>query len=105
MTHLLNSSQVLIHSFIIGEIACGNFSNRDKILPMLKKLPTLFATTDSEVLYFIEQNKLMGLGISYIDVHLLAATILEPEALLWTRDKRLKAVADDLNLAYQIKKC
>lgn len=100
LTHLLDSCQVLAHPFVIGEIACGSFfADRDKILLMLKQLPALHAASESEVLYFIDRNKLMGLGISYIDAHLLAATALDSDALLWTRDKRLKAAATAMNLA------
>ncbi|MDD9869597.1 MAG: type II toxin-antitoxin system VapC family toxin [Gammaproteobacteria bacterium] len=100
LTHLLDSCQVLAHPFVIGEIACGSFfPDRDEILLTLRQLPALRAVEESEALYFIDKNKLMGLGISYVDVHLLAATALEPEALLWTRDKRLKAAAAAMDLA------
>jgi len=101
LTQLLDSRQVLAHPFVVGEIACGSFfADRDETLLLLKQLPALHAVTESEALYFIDKNKLMGLGISYIDVHLLAAAALEPEALLWTRDKRLKAAAAAMNLAF-----
>ena len=101
LAHLLNNAEVLAHPFIIGEIACGNLANRHEVLSSLQALPALVVAGEPEVLYFIEQNQLMGLGIGYIDAHLLAATILVPSTRLWTRDKRLKTVADGLNLAYQ----
>ena len=97
---LLNSAQVLIHPFIIGELACGNLHNRREILAILADLPRVAVATDTEVLFFIEQHALMGRGIGYIDIHLLAAVSLDNPARLWTRDKRLTSVAIDLGLAH-----
>jgi len=56
--------------------------------------------SDNEVLFFIERNTLMGRGLGYVDVHLLAAVALQESARLWTRDKRLRAAADSLALDY-----
>ena len=98
---LLNSTQVLCHPFVVGELACGNLRNRDEELTLLSELPRIAVATDAEVLYYIEQHGLMGRGIGYIDAHLLAAVSLAGPARLWTRDKRLCAVATDLGLAYE----
>jgi len=98
---LLNSTQVLCHPFVVGELACGNLRNRDEALTLLSELPRIAVATDAEVLYYIEQHGLMGRGIGYIDAHLLAAVSLAGPARLWTRDKRLCAVATDLGLAYE----
>ncbi len=100
LAHLLDADQALVHPFVIGELACGNLARRQEVLAMLQDLPALPAAEDSEVLYFIGRNRLMGLGIGYIDMHLLAAVTLAPPARLWTRDKRLEAVADRLGLAH-----
>ena len=99
LAHLLDADQALVHPFVIGELACGNLARRQEVLAMLQDLPALPAAEDSEVLYFIGRNRLMGLGIGYIELHLLAAVALAPPARLWTRDKRLEAVADRLGLA------
>ncbi|MGI8722360.1 MAG: hypothetical protein ACR2JG_09060 [Geodermatophilaceae bacterium] len=40
-----------------------------------------------------------GLGIGYVDAHMLAATMLTTGARLWTRDKRLAAIAAQRGLA------
>ena len=101
LAHLLNNNQVLIHPFVIGEIACGTLADRDEVLARLKDLPALPKTDESEALYCIERHQLMGLGLGYIDVHLLAATLLAPPTRLWTRDKRLKAAVKKMNVAYQ----
>jgi len=97
LTGLLNSSRVLIHPFIVGEIACGNLHNRQAILSLLAHLPHCTAALDPEVLAFIENNKLMGRGIGYVDAHLLAATKLTESARLWTHDKRLATQAKALD--------
>lgn len=95
---LLNDAKVLVHPFVIGEIACGNMRQRAKILTLLKGLPPIKTATDDEVLFFIERHKLMGAGIGYVDAHLLAAASLDDNAHLWTRDKRLQTVAGTLGL-------
>lgn len=98
---LLNESHVLIHPFIIGELACGNLSNRSEVLRLLRDLPHATIAADSEVLFFIEQHQLMGRGIGYIDAHLMASVALAESARLWTRDKRLITVCAELNLTYE----
>lgn len=96
---LLQTDAVCIHPWIIGELACGNLGNRMNVLELLNGLPQLNPANDDEVLHFIEKRSLMGRGIGYIDMHLLAACVLH-KARIWTRDKRLSAVAEELGLAY-----
>ncbi len=96
---LLDSSQVMAHSFVIGELACGNLRNRVDVLRLLSDLPAAPVASHEEVLHFIERNKLMGRGIGYIDAHLLASTVLADAALIWTRDKYLQKVASKLELS------
>jgi predicted nucleic acid-binding protein len=97
---LLDSSQVLVHPFVIGELACGNLRKRDEVLRLLNDLPQALVASHEEVLHFIERNKLMGQGIGYIDTHLLASTALTDTALIWTRDKRLQKIARKLKLVF-----
>ncbi|MCA1788814.1 MAG: type II toxin-antitoxin system VapC family toxin [Thioalkalivibrio sp.] len=96
----LNRSQVLMHPFVIGELACGNLRNRGEVLQLLKALPQATVASEEEVLFFIERNALMGRGIGYVDAHLLAAVALGGSTHLWTRDKRLQSVATALHLAH-----
>jgi len=96
----LNRSQVQMHPFVLGELACGNLRNRGELLRLLKALPQAIVASDEEVLFFIERNALMGQGIGYVDAHLLAAAALGGSTPLWTRDKRLRSVAAALNLAH-----
>ena len=97
---LLDRGDILIHPFVIGELACGNLSNRAEILGMLAQLPQLALASNVEVLGFIERRALHGRGVGYVDVHLLASTALDPDAQLWTLDHRLEIVASDLGYAY-----
>ena len=95
----LERGQVLMHPFIVGELACGSLADRAKVLELLQDLPAAVVADANEALDFIEQRGLHGKGIGYIDVHLLAATALTQGARLWTRDKRLLRAAQALRLA------
>lgn len=101
LVELLKAGRVLQHPFIVGELACGNLRQRAEILSLLQDLPKAPVADDTEVLVFIEKHALMGRGIGYIDVHLLAATALADFARLWTRDRRLAAVARELGLHHE----
>jgi hypothetical protein len=89
----------MCHPYIIGELACGNLNNRIEILSLLKTLRTALQAEHEEVMQFIENNSLMGKGLGYIDIHLLASAILS-RAPLWTLDKKLKQVSLRLGIAY-----
>ncbi len=97
---LLEGGAACCHPWVIGELACGNLGRRQEILGLLRALPSLAPATEDEALYFIEKQQLMGRGIGYIDVHLLAACALH-STRLWTRDRRLDLVARELRLAHQ----
>jgi hypothetical protein len=99
LTGLLNAGQVLAHPFVIGELALGNLRQRQRVLSALQDLPQSVMARDIEVLRFIDVQSLYGFGIGYVDTHLLAAARLTPGGSLWTRDKRLDAVARRLGLA------
>ena len=90
---LLNASRVLMHPFVLGELAIGSLASRAQILADLRVLPAIGAAMEDEVLGFIERQRLFGLGIGYVDAHLLAAVQLVAGARLWTLDKRLAAAA------------
>ena len=96
----LEGGQVLMHPFVLGELACGNLKNRGEVLRLLGALPAAPIATDPEVLGLIERRALMGRGIGYIDVHLLASAALADLGRLWTRDRRLAAVAAELELTF-----
>lgn len=95
---LLDKGRVLVHPFVIGELALGNLRQRDLVLAYLQDLPQAKVASDAEVLQFIGRQRLFGLGIGYVDAHLLAAVRLTVGAALWTRDAKLRAVAGQLGL-------
>jgi predicted nucleic acid-binding protein len=99
LTRLLQDAQVLAHPWVIGELALGQLSGRSEILGLLSNLPLATVATDAEVMTLIETQRLFGLGIGYVDAHLLAATLLTTDASLWTRDKRLAAASTDLGIS------
>lgn len=94
----LTGHQVLMHPFVLGELACGNLQRRAEVLGYLARLPHAAVAKDEEVLDFIERHRLMGQGLGYVDVHLLAAVALSAPAALWTRDKRLHGAAQALRM-------
>jgi predicted nucleic acid-binding protein len=95
---LLNEGRVVCHPFIVGELACGNLQNRSEILVHLQALPQTILAEHEEVMQFIEYYSLMGKGLGFIDLHLLASAVLT-KVPLWTLDKKLNKVVVKLELA------
>ena len=100
---LLDNTEVVCHPLIIGELACGNLRSGDEILALLSSLPMAPEVEYEEALQFIELNRLMGKGIGFIDVMLLASSRLA-DLPIWTNDKRLKEVAQALRISYAKKR-
>lgn len=96
---LLDRRQILIHPFVVGELALGTMRHRSRTMFALKRLPMVSVSQDREVLALIDNQRLHGRGIGYVDAHLLASTLITPEALIWSGDRRLTAVARDLAIA------
>ena len=101
LKELLSTGHVACHPFIIGELACGNLKQRGEITLLLHALPTANPISNDEALYFIEEKRLMGLGIGIVDVHLLASAIIT-NTPLWTSERRLREVARRLDILYKI---
>jgi predicted nucleic acid-binding protein len=101
LVDLLERSIVIMHPFVLGEIACGSLQDRESILELLQDLPAAAVAEGDEVLRFIESHVLHGKGIGYVDVHLLASVALTEGAKIWTRDKKLRLVAQMVGCAYQ----
>ena len=100
LVDLLERAKVLMHPFVVGEIACGSLGERALILELLQALPAAAVAEGDEVLGFIERHALHGTGLGYVDVHLLAAVALTDGARLWTRDKKLRVAAQALGCAF-----
>lgn len=100
LSALLAEGRVLAHPFVIGEIALGLLRKRELIIECLENLPQAPAASHAEVMTLIVTHDLPGLGIGYVDAHLLASLRLAPGSLLWTRDKRLAAAAAAWGLGF-----
>lgn len=97
----LAAGEVLAHPFVIGELAMGNLGQRAANLQFLNELPTAVPASHAEVMRLVERHRLFGLGIGFVDAHLLASCRLTPDASLWSRDRRLHETAEKLSLAHQ----
>jgi predicted nucleic acid-binding protein len=102
LAQFLDRGDVVMHPFVIGELALGHVPKFAEMIDDLQTIPKAIVANADEVLIFISDRKLSGSGIGYVDAHLLAAAALGPETLVWTRDKRLNAVAQSLSLAAKI---
>ncbi|MBN1382258.1 MAG: type II toxin-antitoxin system VapC family toxin [Deltaproteobacteria bacterium] len=100
LENLLNNGFVLCHPLIVGELACGNLKDRAVILSFLKLLPMSIEAEHEEVFSFIENKRLMGKGIGYVDAQLIASAALTGVPI-WTLDKNLAQVADGLHIKYK----
>ena len=99
LMHLLEDAQVASHPLVIGELACGNISNRKEVLSLLDALPKAKAADDDEVLELIARHRLHGQGLGYIDCCLLASCLLSSTAL-WTKDRRLGMAARRIEIIH-----
>lgn len=99
LVDLLDGDAVLVHPWIIGELALGHLLDRAEVIDDLQTLPEAVLAADFEVLEMIEKERIYGLGIGWVDAHLLASARLTTGARLWTRDRRLGAAAERLGLA------
>ena len=89
---------MLVHPWVIGELACADLRDRSRLLQLLQGLPLAPLATDGEVMLLIERHRLMARGIGWIDAHLLASTLLA-SARLWSGDRRLSLIAHELGAA------
>lgn len=98
MSAALNQGQIVIHSWIIGELALGSLRDRTKTLAMLDLLPQVRVAQIAELRRMIELRGLYSLGIGLTDAQLIASIFLNPPTLLWTKDKRLRKVTELLGI-------
>ena len=97
----LNHGNIVIHPFIIAELALGSVKERSlqertKTLALLDLLPQVRVAQLSEVRLTIEARRLYNRGIGLTDAHLIASVFINPSTLLWTRDKQLRKLAEGL---------
>ncbi len=100
LVQLLEGEAILCHPFIVGELACGNLKNRSEILSLLQALPQAPQAETDEVLRLIDQNKLTGKGLGWVDVHLLASARLA-QTPVWTLDKALRKACFEMKILFE----
>ena len=98
MRKQLNRGNIVIHPFIIAELALGSLQERTRTLALLDLLPQVRVAQLNEVRLTIEARHLYSLGIGLTDAHLIASVFINSPALLWTRDKRLRKAAEGLGI-------
>ena len=98
LVQLIDDESALTHPFIIGEFVLGSFKQRASVIEWLRDMTMALKADDEEVMEMIETHRLFGLGIGYIDAHLLACVRLTGGTRLWTRDKRLSAAAVSMGI-------
>lgn len=101
LTAALQQSAVLMHPWVIGELACGNLRDRSRVLELLQGLPAARVASPAEVLRLIEQHQFMGRGIGFVDAQLLASAKLT-HCRLWTQDRRLADLAQALGMGFEV---
>jgi predicted nucleic acid-binding protein len=97
LKELLSIEQVVCHSFILGELACGNLRDRATVLTLLRTLPKAPMAEDDEVLHLLDTRQLYGRGLGWVDVHLLASALLV-DCAFWTLDRRLQLAAGRIGI-------
>lgn len=100
LQQLLEDGEVLVHPFVVGELALGRLSRRSELLSRMSRLPQARVATHREILLFIDHHALAGSGLGYVDAHLLASALLTAPVQLLTRDRKLAAVAHRLLVAH-----
>lgn len=97
---LLDVGLVVTHPMVIGELALGSLRERGIVLGLLSQLPTVDEASSDEVLSLVERRALYGRGLSLVDAHLLASTLISADVRVWTRDRRLADAADDASIGW-----
>jgi predicted nucleic acid-binding protein len=98
MRKQLNLGNIVVHPFIVAELALGSLRDRTKTLMLLDFLPQLRVAQLSEVRRLIEDRRLYRRGSGLTDAHLIASVFIDSPTLLWTKDKRLRKAADALGI-------
>jgi predicted nucleic acid-binding protein len=102
LAELVETSQLVMHPFVVGELAMGSLADRKLRLRLWAAMPTLPIVPLQEVLVLVETRRLYSRGIGYPDAGLLAASLVTPNTLLWTRDRRLSDIARELGVQAEL---
>ena len=98
---LLDAGRVVCHPQIVVEIACGTPPDRRAVITLLAQLDSPPVASTDEILALIDRRGLQGRGCGCVDLGLLASALIDGHTRIWTWDKRLDSVADELGVAYR----
>ena len=96
----LEAGHIVGHALVVAEIALGSLRDRTGILGLLDDLASLPVADADEVRVLIERRRLFGRGIGFVDASLVASCLLVPGTRIWTRDRKLDAVAREAGVAF-----
>jgi len=98
LAQLVETSQLVMHPFVVGELAMGSLADRKLRLRLWAAMPSLPIVPLDEVLVLVEGRRLYARGIGYPDASLLASSLVTPNTSLWTRDRRLNEIASEFGV-------
>ena len=98
---LLSADQVLCHPMVLTEIACGTPpAPLERTLTELRQLRSGVVASTDETLALIEREQLQDSGCGAIDLLLLGSVLLTSDAVLWTLDRDLQALAARFDILF-----
>jgi predicted nucleic acid-binding protein len=97
---LLSLDEVAGHELVYGELLIGDRGGRGELLAAYEQIHQARIVPHLDGIDFVRKRKLHGLGVGWIDIHLLAAALVEGMRL-WTADPRLSAMASELGVTYE----
>ena len=100
MHKLLARDEVAGHEMIYGELLIGDRGGRRDFLSAYEQMYQAGVVPHDEVVAFVRRRGLHGMGVGWIDVHVLASALAE-RMPLWTADRNLAVVAKTLGVAYR----
>jgi predicted nucleic acid-binding protein len=98
LVELLANGQVATHPLVRLELALGSIANRELVLFELARLDQAEVAITDDLFRLVEARKLERRGIGVTDLHLVASALLDRSISIWTRDRRLGEIAEELGL-------
>ena len=90
--------QLMMHPFILGELVLGSLKGRSERIRQWRELPMAKVLRHDDLLKFVEAHRLFARGIGYTDLNLVASAATSDGVQLWTRDGRLRKVAEEFGV-------
>jgi|SRR5436190_22352196 predicted nucleic acid-binding protein len=102
LMQLVQASEILMHPFVVGELAMGSLADRKLRLRLWAMMPRLPAVPLEDVLALVEGRHLYSRGIGYADANLLASSLVAEGTSIWTRDRKLRDIAGELGVLAEL---